>query len=350
MGWLSLCVCGTKGKPHDEKKNEKCKRECDKKSKRSKRYSKQKGSHKAPSSPVFDESSRKSQDGQLVEKEVAEKEWTNEDAVNYIDNCTKIDGIRQIDPTDDSSNDRWSCQADENLDDEFPEKSADESDRETCGIDYDNAALYPRCASSATDEEKQVKCAPDDEEEPDVEADLDVSASRSAIPGELEDAFRTSEVDKDKQDAADVETNFARQFKERTSSRINFSSKKQGRPKAGVKELRRILPPIKRRPCADTRNPRVDSEQVRADEGTNKFGFKRTAVFCEQAEIRRKLNSCSFEVRSSEDEERGVGKARTPTERSMIPRLASPLRQGTNSIKSDSDRSEFAQNGISRCA
>lgn len=342
MGWLSLCICGTKRNDKKSKKDGKRK-----KNKKSKKNSKQKGSRKA--SPfIVDEFLRKSQDEQL--QEIAEKEWTNGEIVNYLNDCTR-NQIGLTDQTDPSKvNGSLSYQIDdahESLERSLKntERNADESTPESRDIDYDDdAVLHSRCASSTADEnEKQVKCTTD-EREYDDEADLDESVQRLVASDEPEDSSWTSELE-DRQDTA-VESSFDRKLGERISSRINFSKEKQGKSKARAsprKGTRNILPPIKGRSRAETR---MNNEELQAHGETNKFGFKRTAVFHERNEVRRKLNSCSFEVRPFEDEERGGKATRIRGEGSMIPRLASPLRQGVNSIKSDSDKSEIAQNGI----
>lgn len=345
MDWLSLCVCGTKRNSNDRKSKKDGKHKKSKKSKNSK----QKGSRKA--SPfIVDEFLRKSQDEQL--QETAEKEWANGEIVNYFNDYTKnqIGLSDQIDPS--KVNGSLSYQigdAHESLERSLKntERNADESTREPHDIDYhDDAVLHSRCASSTADEnEKQVKYTKDEREHGDEEADLDESIARSVASGEPEDSSWTSELE-DRHDTA-VESSFDRKLDERISSRINFSKEKQGKSKAKVsprKGTRNILPPIKGRSRAEIR---VNIEELQAHGETNKFGFKRIAASHERNEVRQKLNSCSFEIRPFEDEEQGGKATRTRHEGSMIPRLASPLRQGVNSIKSDSDKSEIAQNGIS---
>ncbi|XP_018402248.1 PREDICTED: kinesin-like protein KIF2A isoform X2 [Cyphomyrmex costatus] len=159
-----------------------------------------------------------------------------------------------------------------------------------------------------------------------------------------------SEIE-DRQDAV-LESSFDKKFHERISSRINFSDEKQEKSKAKAVPKkkgtnRNILPPIKGRSRTETC---MDNEELQVHEETNKFGFKRTAASYERNEVRRKLNSCSFEVRPYEDEERsgkekGGKTMKIRGEGSMIPRLASPLRQRMNSIKNDSDKSEIVENG-----
>ncbi|XP_025987733.1 kinesin-like protein KIF2A isoform X4 [Solenopsis invicta] len=347
MDWLSLCVCGTKRSSNDRKIKKDGKR---KKSKKSKKNFKQKGSCQAPPF-IIEEFLRKSQDGQP--KEIAEKEWTNGEIVNCLNDCAKsqIGSTDQTDPSKVNGSPSYQVDAHGSLEQslENSERNADESSREARDIDYyDDAVLHSECASSTADEnERQVKCTSDERErENEEEIDLDESVPRSMASGELEDSSWTSEIE-DRRDAA-LESSLHRKLGERISSRINFPNEKQettkskarAAPKKGASS--KILPPIKGRSRAETR---VDNEEQQGRGETNKFGFKRTAASHEPNEIRRKLNSCSFEVRPLEDEERGGKAARIRGEGSMIPRLASPLRQGANSIKNDSDKSENVRNG-----
>ncbi|XP_012235498.1 uncharacterized protein [Linepithema humile] len=347
MGWLSLCVCGAKGNFDDEKAKKSGKRKKYKKSK--KHFEQEDFSHKAPPLSI-DESLLKLQDEQQIEKETVKDRWTNASVVDRFDDYAKnqIDGNNRISPTkiDDLPNNPWSYQIHEdrgNLEEsrKNSERSVDESDRETRGIDY-NAVLQSRCALSTTDEdEKQVKYILNEKEYD--EKTLDESISRSVASGEPEDLSWTSEIE-DKQDMF-VESNIDRKSEERTSSRINFS-KDQENLKGKIssrKQSRNVLPPIKGRSCVETRN--CFDEKSQGHKETNKFGFKKTPVLCEQREIRQKLNSCSFEIRPFEDEERG-GKTRTHGEGSMIPRLAFSTRLDRgNSIKSDRNKSKIVQNG-----
>lgn len=341
MDWLSLCVCGTKRNSNDKKNKKDGKR---KKSKKSKKNSKQKGSRKPPPF-IVDEFLRKStQDEQP--KEIVEKEWTNGEIVNYLNDCGKnqIGSNEQIDPLKINGSPSYQIGDDRESFEkslENSERNADESVRESCDIDYDNVMLHSRCASSTADEdEMQVKCI-SDETERDEEVDLDEYIPRS---GEPEDSSWTSEIE-DKRDTI-LKSSFDR--RERVSSRINFSKEGQGKSKAKnssrKKGTRDILPPIKGTSRAEAC---VDNEELQTHGETNKFGFKRTAASHERMEIRRKLNSCSFEVRQFENEERSGKTARIRGEGSMIPRLASPLPQGMNLIKNDNDKSEIVQNGIS---
>ncbi|KYN27044.1 Kinesin-like protein Klp10A [Trachymyrmex cornetzi] len=346
MDWLSLCVCGTKRNSNNRKIKKDGKR---KKNKKSKKNSKQKGSCKELPF-IVDEFLRKSQDEQS--KEIAEKDWTNEEIVNYFNDCAK-NQIASTDRTDPSevngspsyqiSDDHESFEKDSLKDSETNAESV----RELCDIDYyNNAMLYSRSASSTA--EKQVKCI-SDEKKHDEEEYLDESIPRSVPSRGPEDSSWT-EIES-RLDAV-LESCFDKKFDERVSSRINFSDEKQEKSKTRAVPKkkgtnRNILPPIKGRSRAETC---VNNEELQAHEETNKFGFKRTAASHERNEIRRKLNSCSFEVRPYEDEEAG-GKERggkTTTirgEGSMIPRLASPLRQRMNSSKNDSDKSEIVENG-----
>lgn len=333
MDWLSLCVCGTKRNSNDRKNKKDGKR---KKSKKSKKNSKQKGSRKSPPF-IVDEFLRKSQDEQP--KEITEKEWTNGEIVNYLNDCAKnqIGSNDQTDPLKINSSQSYQIGDDH----EKSERSTGESVRELCDIDYDNVMLHSRCASSTADEnEMQVKCI-SDEIEHNEEVDLDESIPRV---GEPEDSSWTSE-NEDKRDTI-LESSFDR--KERVSSRINFSKEEQGKAKTKnslrKKGTKNILPPIKGTSRAEVC---MDNEELQAHGETNKFGFKRTAASHERIEIRRKLNSCSFEVRQFEDEERSGKTTKIRGEGSMIPRLASPLRQGMNLIKNDNDKSEIVQNGTS---
>ncbi|XP_072755302.1 uncharacterized protein Klp10a isoform X3 [Anoplolepis gracilipes] len=350
MDWLSLCVCGTKSNIDNKKsqKNGKGKKSKNK----SKKQSKQNKSHKTSLSFV-DESLRKLQEEQ-VESEIIKKEWMNGKVINCFDDCAKNQADvnnHQIDhhPThltkiDDSPNNRWSYQIndDHNNFEVFCEESErNEFDRQTCDFDYDNnVVLHSRCASNTDEDDKQVKCI-SDEKEQDEEADLNELVSRSMTPEEPEDWVAEFE---EKQDVL-VEPGFDRKFVERTSSRINFSGKEQTKSKTRTlskRESRNVLPPIKRKSCAESR---MDNEDLQRNcEEVNKFGFKKSATFCEQSNIRRKLNSCSFEVRSFENEEQR-GKTRIRGDGSMIPRLASPMQQGMNLIKSGGDKTEILQNG-----
>lgn len=346
MGWLSLCVCATKSDDEKPKKNEKRK----KKSKKYKKLSKQKESNKVPSLST-DESLCKSQnkEKQIEKEEIAKKSWMNGEFVERIDDRARSDQINdQIDPikVNDSPINSWSYRSDcENFDQCFKENSAGESERNTSrGIDCDYNMMHLTCASSTADEddEKRVKYI-SDEKEREEETNLDESMSRSAVSGEPEDSSWTSE---DRQDAA-VESSLDRKLEERISSRINFPNKDQKRESLKVrtslkKQSRNALPPIKRR--SETRGC-MDSEEMEGRKEMNKFAFKNNSLFCEQSEIRRKLNSCSFEIRPFENEERGGKKMRIRGVGSMIPRLSSP-RQGINSIKTDGDgKSEIVQNG-----
>lgn len=339
MDWLSLCVCGTKRNSNDGKikKNGKHK----KKNKKSKKNSKQKGSSKAPPF-IIDEFLRKSQDDQV--KEIAEKEWTNGEIVNYLNNGAKnqFGSTDRIDPS--KINGSPSCQI---VDDhevfekafKNSEKNADEPAREPRDIDYyGNVMLHSKCPSSTADEnEKQIERISN---EGDCNEDLNESIPRS---GEPEDSSWTSEIEDSLETGR--ESSSDRKLDERISSRINFSKEEQGRTKAKVSPRKKgtkknILPPIKRTSRGEAC---VDNEEPQAHGKTNKFGFKKTATSHGRIEVRRKLNSCSFEVRP--DEERGGKTTRIRSEGSMIPRLASPMRQGTNPTKNDSDKSEIVHNG-----
>ncbi|XP_018313975.1 kinesin-like protein KIF2A isoform X2 [Mycetomoellerius zeteki] len=348
MDWLSLCVCGTKRNSNDRKIKKDGKR---KKNKKSKKNSKQKGSCKELPF-IVDEFLRKSQDEQS--KEIAEKDWTNREIVNYLNDCTKnqIASTDQTDPSEVNGSSSYQISDDhENFEKDSLKDSEinAESVRELCDIDYyDNAVLHSRSASSTA--EKQVKCI-SDEKEHDEDADLDESIPRSSVAsGGPEDSSWTSEIE-GRQDAV-LESSFDKKFNERVSSRINFSDEKQEKSKTRAVPKkkgtnRNILPPIKGRSRTETC---MDNEELQAHEETNKFGFKKTAASYERNEIRRKLNSCSFEVRPYEDEEEGGKERGGKTTKirgdgSMIPRLASPLRQRMNSIKNDSDKSEIVENG-----
>lgn len=341
MGWLSLCVCGTKRDSNDGKIKKDGKR---KKSKKSKKNSKQKGSCKAPPF-IVEEFLRKSQDEQP--KEIAEKDWANGEIVNYLSDDAKnqFGSTNQIDPS--KINGSPSCQISdgrevfEKVFSLSSERNADESARESCDTDYYgcDVMLHSRCASSTADEsEKQEYIS--DEKEHNEEIDLDESIPRS---GEPEDSSWTSEIEE-----AVLDRSLDRKLVERISSRINFSKEEQGKPKARAsprkKGTRYILPPIKRPSRAEARS---NNEEAHGE--TSKFGFKRTAASRDgRLEIRRKLNSCSFEVRP--DEERGGKATRIRGEGSMIPRLASPMRLRTNPSersKHDSDKSEIVHNGTS---
>lgn len=348
MDWLSLCVCGAKSNFDNEKtqKDEKGKKN---KGKKSKKQSKRNKSHKTSLSFV-DESLRKLQDEQ-VENEIIKKEWTNGNVITCFDDCAKNQTNHPIDLTkiDDSSNNRWSYQINDNSEEfrkESSEGNVDEFELQTHDDDFDyddNVVLHSRCASNAIDEDdNQVECI-SDEKEHDEEADLNESVSRSMTSGEPEDWISEFE---EKQDVL-VEPGLDRKVGERTSSRINFSSKERAKSKtrdSSKRESRNILPPIKRKSRTESR---MDNEELRGTCGEmNKFGFKRSAAFCEQGNIRRKLNSCSFEVESFENEERNA-KAKIRSDGSMIPRLTSSMQQGINLIKSGSDKTETLQNGIS---
>lgn len=345
MGWLSICVCGAKSNFDNTKikKDQKCKHKGDKKNKKSKKHSKE--------SHLDEESLHKSQNDPIeIEKEIVEKKWVNGGTVNYLDDAkSKTDADRQVNPMkiDDLSNDVWLRQVHDQDFDEFHEdtgRSTNESDRETCDIEYDNAVLHSSGASDTAEDEKRVKCTRNEKGNYEEEINLDEFASRSAISGEAEDLSWTSEIE-DKRNVAVVKSRHDRNLVERTSSRINFSSKRREKSKAKeTKELRNALPPIKKRSCVGTRNSTSTDDEAHKE--TNKFGFKGTGAPCEQSEIRRKLNSCSFEVRSLEDEKR-IGKTRTRREGSMIPRFASFTRQGANSIETDHDQLEIVQNGTS---
>lgn len=337
MDWLSLCVCGTKRNDRKIKKDGKRK-----KGKKCKKNSKQKGSRKPPPF-IVEEFLRKSQDEQP--KEIADKEWSNGEIVNYFNDCAKsqIGSIDQNDSPKINGSSSYQIGDDhENFEESLKnsERNADESVREPCDVDYyGNVMLHSRCASSITDEnEDQVKCI-SDENEYDEELDLDESIPRAREP---EDSSWTSEIE-DSRDTV-LESSFDRKVIERISSRINFSKQQEGKSKAIAlpkkKGTRKILPPIKRTSRAEVC---TDNEELQAQGETNKFGFKRTAASHERIEVRRKLNSCSFEVRPFEEEERS-GKTRIRGEGSMIPRLASP-RQGINSTKNVSNKSENMQNG-----
>lgn len=350
MDWLSLCVCGAKSN-FDNEKSKRDGKGKKSKNKKSKKQSKQNKSHKTSLSFV-DESLRKLQDEQ-IENEIIKKEWTN-GKVNCFDDC----GKNQVDvnnPTnstkiDDSPNNRWSYQINddhgnfEEFRKESSERNVNEFDRQTHNFDYDdNAVLHSRCASNTVDEDdKQVKCI-SDKKEHDEEADLNEFV-RSVTSGEPKGLFWISELE-EKQDVL-VEPGFDRKFKERTSSRINFSSKEQTKSKMRIssrKESRNVLPPIKRESCAESC---MDNEELQRNCGEmNKFGFKSSAEFCEQSNIRRKLNSCSFEVQSLENEERSE-KTKIRGNGSMIPRFTSPMQQRMNLLKSEDDKTEILQNGI----
>lgn len=340
MDWLSLCVCGTKRNSNNGKIKKDGKR---KKSKKSKKNSKQKGSSEAPPF-IVDEFLRKLQDDQP--KEIAEREWANGKIVNYLNDGAK-NQFGSADRTDPSKiNGSPSCQivGDHEIFKKViknSERNAGESAREPCDFDHGNVTLHSRCASSTTDEnERQVECI-SDERDYDEEVDLDESIPRS---GELEDSSWTSEIE----DSRDTvrESSFDRKHGERISSRINFSKEEQRKTKAKISPKKKgtkksILPPIKKTSRGEAR---VDNEEPQAHEETNKFGFKKTASHG-RIEVRQKLNSCSFEVRPFQDEERGGKTTRIRGEGSMIPRLASPMRQGTSPTKNDSDKSEIVHNG-----
>ncbi|XP_032668160.1 uncharacterized protein LOC116842700 isoform X3 [Odontomachus brunneus] len=375
MDWLSLCVCGTKSKLDDQKKVKKDgnrKRESNKKGKKWKKLSKRKGqqqqTEQPPSSLSIDESSHKLQDEQQqqhqFEKKIVEKILVNGGAVNCSDLAkSHIDANLREDTTkiDDSPSDIWRIDYREDLEEDslhedLATSTGEPGLTETRSIDYDNdAVLHSRCASMCTadQDEKRVKCAPDEkgrdeeveEEEEEAEEDADESAARSAICGEFEDSSWTSEVE-DKSEATGQ--SFSRKHAERTSSRINFSKEKQKRSKkTRAKEFEKVLPPIKKKSYAESRNSCIDKKiggSGKSEETSKSGSEEAAALFRERSDIQRKLNACSFEVRSLMDEER-IGKGRTRLEGSLIPRLASPLRQGANFIKSDSDKSEIAQNG-----
>lgn len=349
MGWLSLCVCATKSDDEkSKKKNEKHKR----KSKKPKKHSEQKKeSDKVPSLSV-DESLRKSQDDKQIEnEEIAEKKWMNGEVVDRVRSHHIND---QIDPkiADDSPNNFWSHRSGdsrENFEESCRKNSADERNI-LRDIDCDYNTMHLICASSTADDEdeKRVKCITD-EKEHEEETNLDESTSRSAVSGEPEDSSWTSEVE-DRRDVAG-ESSLDKKLEERISSRINFPNKGQKRQsfKGGTslkKQSKNALPPIKRK--SETRSFIYGEEGVKGHEKMNKFAFENDALFCEQSEIRRNLNSCSFEIRTFENVERGDKKMRGAG--SMIPRLLSPI-QGMNSIKrDDGGKSEIVQNGISQIA
>lgn len=383
MGWLSLCVCGTKSELDDDdrkraEKNGYLKGESDrKKSKRSKKLSKHKESQREASLAIGDSScklrdEKQQQQQQQLEKEIAERILAK---VNYPDDVAKrqVGADLPADATkvvDDPPSDIWRRRSDDrddleedleedSLQEDLARSSADEPGlTDTRGIDYDNdAELRWKCAPMCTagGDEKRVKCAPGEGEgdkgEEEEEEDPDESASedfrRSAISGEPEDSSWTSEVE-DKPEANVATRNLGRRLAERTSSRINFSNDKQASSKkTRAKEHRRVLPPIKRTARAESpRNSCADNE-TRGSKEARKLGSDGAPLLSrEQSKIRRKLNSCSFEVRPPVDDER-VGKGRTRPEGSLIPRLASPLRQGTNFAKSDSDQPEIVLNGTS---
>jgi len=335
MDWLSLCVCGAKGKQKAKKDG---KREANKKSKKSRKRSKRKGSCKASPSCV-DESLRKSQDEEQFGKEITEKEWTNGEIVNCRDEPSK-NQILAIDGADtgklsDSLNSTWSCRIEDDCNNveesrEDPARNADESDQETCSVDQRDDAFLSYSNAAAEDAKNEIKHATSEKRH-----DEDDSASRSAISEEPEDSSWISE-DGEKPAA---ESSFDRRLEERISSRINFSNKEPGTLRKTAlprRKAKNVLPPIKKRPS----KARNCNEEPRREQ-MNKFGFKRDAVFGEQREIRRKLNSCSFEIRPFE---KRSGKARIRAEGSMIPRLTSSMRQEINSFKSD--KSEIMQNGI----
>lgn len=351
MGWLSLCVCGTKNN-FDKKKNKRDGKGKKNKNKKSEKQSRQNKSHKTSLSFV-DETLRKLQDEQ-VENEIIKNDWNekiNEKTngkINCFDDCAKnqIDVTNPTDLTkiDNSPNNRWSYRIDddddnfEELHKEFSERNVNEFDRQTYDFD-DNAVLYSRCASNTVDEDnKQVKCI-SDEKEHDVEMDLNEFVLRSVTSGELKGSFWISKFE-EKQDI--LEPSFDGQFEERTSSKISFSCKEKMKSKTRTssrKESRNVLPPIKRESCAESC---MDNEELQRNRGEmNKFDFKSSAAFCEQRNIRRKLNSCSFEVRSFEDEERSE-KTRVRANGSMIPRLTSPIQQKN---LSESDKKKILQNG-----
>lgn len=350
MDWLSLCVCGAKNNFDNEKtqKDEKGKKN---KSKKSKKQSKRNKSHKTSLSFV-DESLRKLQEEQ-VENEILKKEWTNGNVItcfdDYAKNQTNVNHPIDLTKIDDSPNNRWSYQINDNSEEfrkESSKRNVDEFELRTRDDDFDyddNVVLHSRCASNAIDEDdKQVKYI-SDEKEHDEEADLNESVSRSMTSGEPEDWISEFE---EKQDVL-VEPGFDRKVEERTSFRINFSSKEeQAKSKtrnSSKRESRNILPPIKRKSCTESR---MNNEELQGTCGEmNKFGFKRSAALCEQSNIRRKLNSCSFEVESFENEERNA-KSRIRADGSMIPRLTSTMQQGMNLIKSGNDKTETLQNGI----
>ncbi|XP_028047996.2 uncharacterized protein LOC105828305 isoform X3 [Monomorium pharaonis] len=339
MDWLSLCVCGTKRNDGKIKKDGKRK-----KGKKSKNNFKRKGSCQAPPF-IVEEFLRQSQDEQP--KETAEKEWMNGEIINCFDNRGK-DQISSTDQTSPSKvNGSPPCRIDDHGNfEESPgssEKNASESARESRGVDYyyDDEVLHSRSASSIADEdERQIKDTLD-EKEHDEATDLDEFVPRAVSIGELEDSSWTLEI-ADRQDAAPKHS-IDRKCGERISSRINFSDEKHVKSKARPaprKGTRNTLPPIKGRARVEA----LDNEEVQTRGETNRFGFKRT-VASHGNEIRRKLNSCSFEVRPFEDEEQGR-KVKTPRgEGSMIPRLASPMRREVNSLKNDNDKSEIVQNG-----
>jgi len=339
MDWLSLCVCGAKSKRKAKKDG---KREASKKSKKSRKHFKRKGSYRASVSSV-DDSLRKSQDEGQFREEIMEKKWTNGEIVNCHDERTK-NQILAIDRADtgklsDSLNSTWSCRIEDdcNIEESREAKNADESDQETRSVDHRDDAFLS-CSRYASN-----TSSADEEAENEVEHvtgakrhDEDVDDSISEEPED------SSWISEDGERPA-AEASFDGRFEERISSRINFSNKERGTLRKTAlprRKSRNVLPPIKKRPSyAKTRNCTNNEEPRR--EQVNKFGFKKDAVFGEQREIRRKLNSCSFEIRPFE---KRSGKAPIRPEGSMIPRLTSSMRQEINSFKSD--KSEITQNGI----
>lgn len=360
MDWLSLCVCGAKGDLADEKakKAGKGKPVSNKKSKKSRKCSKRKGSCKG-SPPSIDESSRGSQDGhKQSDEEITGKKWTNGEIVNCREREREKSQIVTIDQDDPAklseplNNARSHRLENDRNDDEESRKDSesnvDESGRETRDINHDDDddddmfVSHSRSVSSTTDEdaEQEVKYT-SDENADEEELELDDPTTRSAISVEREDSSWTSEME-DKS-AAMVRPSFERKLEERTSSRINFSRKEREifrTTASSRKESRNALPPIKKRSRAEARNCTNNEEQQ-----ANKFGFKKDAVVGEHREThcQRKLNSCSFEIRPFEMDEERSRKTRIRAEGSMIPRLASPMRQELSSFKNDT--SGVVQNG-----
>lgn len=380
MGWLSGCVCGAKNKLDDEriKEDEKHKSNNSKKSKESKKNSKEKKTHRAQSFSI-DESLGKSQE-QIIEKDYAKTEWIDgEEVLNRLDNRVKnqIDTNRQIDletidvPPDNlfsqidilsSSSSFSSSQSDtcENFDDSLKDSARNNmgniEQREIHDIDYDNTVPHLNSVSCTIDEhEKQVKSISDRIESNELqETNFDESIMESMITGETEDLSWTSEIDGKVVNDGTAESNsFVRRYIERTSSRINFPTDDQEKLKTKsslTKECKNFLPSMKKKSSDKTDNLCVDEDESRGHKKTNKFGFKRTAaeIHEQKGKVRRKLNSCSFEVGSLERDKHGHGeKTRNRGDESMIPRLASPMRQGLNSIKNDRKKSEVKANGIS---
>lgn len=345
MGWLSLCVCGAND-DEKAKRNGTCKPESGKKSKRSRKRSKRKGSCEA--SPCFaGEASRNSQDeSQRAEKEIAER--TNGEIVNRRDQYPRRDRIDRADPAipNDSPSDTWSSRIESDRNDDAEESHEGNAQRNAarrCAADHGDVS-HSRCTSSTLDgntENEEVECTWDEKEHDGEEANRpDDSAPRSPLSVEHEDSSWISEADGEDKPAT-TERSFDRRHEERISSRINLSDDE--REISAKKERRNALPPIKRRPRAKARDRTNNHEKPQREERANKFGFKKSGLFCEQREIRRKLNSCSFEIRPFENEERNGKTTRIRTEGSMIPRLASPVQRETSSL--GVDKSAIVQNG-----